>query len=222
MAGYDAYHWKKFSNMDSDFVYEHMKGPSFQQNIWYQLGHIPSSIVMYSRIFRTLPDLISGKIYKDPQNTGKCCYVSNGASTPTYYMALKVWSTETLPIPQDGDAITSRENGMVYISTHTNIEYKDLYAAVLTKFKINSTRSHLTLALYTRPDTDSNFTATSTTYDVGIPVYCIDTDGSYYMPCNSTGLAYRLYYINCTTINVLANYDPLNWKTWEEVSDMFE
>jgi hypothetical protein len=218
MTGYDAGNWKKLSDMDSDFVYDYMQAPHVRYTAWHQLGHIPSSIAWYSSVFRTLPDLVSGEtdVYKDPGNTGTCYYISDGALKPTYYMALKIWSTETLPLPQEGDTITGEEDQMVYISTSTDARYKDLRAAVITSF----TPSSLSFTPYSRPDTNSNFTASTTNISADIPLLSRDIGGSYYVPCSGTGLAVQLYDSNC--IYDISSYDPLNWKKWEEVKDMFE
>jgi hypothetical protein len=222
LSSYDPSGWVRWSSAAGEFTYSYPEFDRYRCS-WYRVSQLPSSSIgLYTGVFSTLPSLVSGQtdVYQATGGgSGKCYYISNGASPPMYYMALKIWSASTLTIPASGSAITSKENGMAYVSNYTN-SGGERGAVVIDSFSnLNSWSMHYTS--YCKVNS-SKFTVLSSG-SVSLPMLTREIGGSYYVPCNSlssnslAGVIPPLAY----DVTSISGYDSSTWKKWSEVSGQF-
>ncbi|MDR0695832.1 MAG: hypothetical protein LBF56_03670, partial [Holosporales bacterium] len=186
MTDYNPSNWKVWSDVEGEFVsdYPYM----YRYGTWYQLGNIPTIIAdTYSHcyhIFRNNLTPVSGNVY---QGGGTYLYKYDDY---VYYMLFPIWDTSIC-----SSDITSRDNGMVYVSTHSSSTHKDKWAMVITQLNITTGSTSIQYEVYSRSNTSSNFTIYNNSYSISIPnsIPIQTIDGTYYVACGYDGLSHRTY-----------------------------
>jgi hypothetical protein len=207
----------------TDFICTH---PSELPSVlnWYEDGKIPESPVINYGTFTGFTINEEGGTYK----AGYATYTRSGDDPNFLYARVNrpFIGPGIITIPTSGSVITSRDNGIVYISTRSDPNFKNRYAIVISKLDSLATPG-ITFEIYQRTDTNSKFYRYNATTAYGLQAFTIEGDevnGCYisnadYTNNTTLGFMYAMSYSTPCINSNMFDYDPSHWKPWSEVKD---